>query len=248
MYSIFVATVFLVFQTLIGIQESRASVQPDVKIVVKTDQNMKLKMGSDDGLINADFPEPTDIRDIARAFSLWLDTLFEVEDGLQTKVKLNSPERVTKQEALKRFNLMLTANKLRSLAYPGKTRIVAVASSDCGMIPPGTRVDANCRRTTLSQPNFSELSPSAENPNRTTLVKGRFKGIEVHDYTYLKLEADSKVISFYCMIPKCSEWEMKSNESLDRFAVVTYEVRNFYFKELKENREINAVTNLEIQK
>ena len=66
---------------------------------------------ADDGLINADFPEPTDVRDIARTFSLWLDKPFEVDEGVHTKVKLISPERVTKDEAKKRFMRMLTVDR-----------------------------------------------------------------------------------------------------------------------------------------
>jgi type II secretory pathway component GspD/PulD (secretin) len=77
-----------------------------------------------DGKINADFPEPTDIRDIAKAFSLWSGTEYIVDDDVQKKVKLISPERVTKEEALRRFLRMLTSYNLKSIAEGNNYRIV----------------------------------------------------------------------------------------------------------------------------
>jgi len=67
----------------------------------------------DDGLINCDFPEPTDIRDIARAFGLWTGKSIEVESSVRKKVRLISPERVTVVEGERRFMQMLKEHKLK---------------------------------------------------------------------------------------------------------------------------------------
>lgn len=86
-----------------------------VKIKGKPGQLVSADPAANDGKINADFPEPTDIRDIARAFSLWTGTEYIVDDSVQAKVRLNSPERVTKDEALKRFHRMLASNGLHTV-------------------------------------------------------------------------------------------------------------------------------------
>ncbi len=77
-----------------------------------------------DGKINVDFPEPTDVRDIARAFSLWTGTEYVVDDSVQAKVTLVSPERVTKEEALRRFQRMLASYNLNSIKDGSGYRIV----------------------------------------------------------------------------------------------------------------------------
>jgi len=82
-----------------------------------------------DGKINADFPEPTDIRDIAKAFSLWTGNEYVVDDSVQAKVKLISPERVTKEVAIRRFQQMLASYSLKSIAEGGDYRIVRVSNS-----------------------------------------------------------------------------------------------------------------------
>jgi hypothetical protein len=58
--------------------------------------------GSD--LINCNFPELTDLRNIAKAYSLWLGKEFSVNENLNLKVRLISAEMVSKPEALKRFH------------------------------------------------------------------------------------------------------------------------------------------------
>jgi type II secretory pathway component GspD/PulD (secretin) len=87
-------------------------------------QTVPMDPAKQDGKINADFPEPTDIRDIARAFSLWTGTEYAVDDSVKAKVKLNSPERVTKEEALKRFHKMLASYNLKSVENGSGYRIV----------------------------------------------------------------------------------------------------------------------------
>ena len=96
-----------------------------------------------DDLINADFPEPTDVRDIAKAFSLWTGKPFEVADSVHSKVKLESPEKISKGEAEKRFRTMLKAYGLKTIDADGKILIVK-AEKNCGPVPPGGTMDSDC--------------------------------------------------------------------------------------------------------
>jgi hypothetical protein len=88
---------------------------PELKLKVLTGETVNIDSAKHDGLINVDFPEPTDILDIARAFTLWTGVDYVVDDRVDAKVRLISPERVTTEEALKRFQQMLNANQLRAI-------------------------------------------------------------------------------------------------------------------------------------
>lgn len=68
---------------------------------------------SSDETVNIDFPEKTDVRDIARAVSLWTGREYKVDESVKMKVTLHSPERVSKDEAVNRFLRMLEAYKLK---------------------------------------------------------------------------------------------------------------------------------------
>ena len=79
-----------------------------------------------DSRINVDFPEPTDIRDIAKAFSLWFGTNYVVDERARKKVKLISPELVSKAEGLKRFYGMLARNNLKIIETSKAKKIVPI--------------------------------------------------------------------------------------------------------------------------
>ena len=99
----------------------------DAKLKIKAGpgQTVPVDPAQDDGKVNADFPEPTDVRDIARAFSLWTGKDYVVDDIVKAKVKLISPERVTKEEALARFLRMLASYNLKSVPEESGYRIKA---------------------------------------------------------------------------------------------------------------------------
>ena len=87
-------------------------------------QTVPMNPAKHDGKINADFPEPTDVRDIAKAFSLWTGTKYVVDENVRAKVRLISPERVTIEEALERFHRMLASYNLKAIDGGSSYRIV----------------------------------------------------------------------------------------------------------------------------
>ena len=107
------------------VMSSNPSVAGDAKLKIEAGpgQTVPVDPVQDDGKVNADFPEPTDVRDIARAFSLWTGKDYVVDDSVTAKVKLISPERVTKEEALARFNRMLASYNLKLLPEESGFRI-----------------------------------------------------------------------------------------------------------------------------
>ena len=54
-------------------------------------------------LVNIDFPEPTDIKDIIRAVALWTGKNVILGKGVNGKVQMISPRKVTKEEAYQAF-------------------------------------------------------------------------------------------------------------------------------------------------
>ena len=110
------------------LMSSNPSVAGDAKLKIKAGpgQTVSMDPAQDDGKVNADFSEPTDVRDIARAFSLWTGKDYVVDDSVKAKVKLISPERVTKEEALARFYRMLASYNLKSVPEESGYRIKAM--------------------------------------------------------------------------------------------------------------------------
>jgi len=76
--------------------------------------------------VNCDFPELTDFRVIAKAYSLWFGKEYLVDETVQLKVRLISPGLVTKPEALRRFQNMLAQNGLQTTEADGFVHIKAV--------------------------------------------------------------------------------------------------------------------------
>jgi hypothetical protein len=56
-----------------------------------------------DGLVSVDFPEPTDIKDIARAVALWTGKPMVLYREVHGKTQIHAPERVTKDVAYSTF-------------------------------------------------------------------------------------------------------------------------------------------------
>lgn len=54
-------------------------------------------------LVNIDFPEPTDIRDIIKAVALWTNKNVLLDKNVQGRVQIISPKKVTKEEAYQAF-------------------------------------------------------------------------------------------------------------------------------------------------
>lgn len=122
--------IILMIGTVALLSISALAETPILKLKSGPGQTVSIDPAKHDGKINADFPEPTDIRDIAKAFSLWTGTEYVVDDRVQAKVKLISPERVTKEEALRRFHRMLASYNLKSIAEGSGYVIAQAAISD----------------------------------------------------------------------------------------------------------------------
>ena len=74
------------------------------KVVVPGDE----KRGADavppgQELVNMDFPEPTEIKDIIRAVALWTGKNVILDRNVSGKIQIISPKRVTKEEAYQAF-------------------------------------------------------------------------------------------------------------------------------------------------
>ncbi len=54
-------------------------------------------------LVSIDFPEPTEIKDIIRAVALWTGKNVIIGKGVQGKIQMISPKKVTKEEAYQAF-------------------------------------------------------------------------------------------------------------------------------------------------
>ena len=90
---------------------------------LKAAKNANKPFDSKDDKINCDFPELTDIRDIARAFSLWTGKTYKVDEKVKKKARLISPEPVSKSEGLRRFSDMLSRNNLKVVESEGVFKI-----------------------------------------------------------------------------------------------------------------------------
>ena len=100
----------------------------ELKIELKSSGQVSVPIGggSEVERINCDFPELTDLRDIAKAYSLWFGKEYLVDEAVQLKVRLISPGLVTKPEALRRFQKMLVQNGLKTTEADGVLYIKAV--------------------------------------------------------------------------------------------------------------------------
>jgi general secretion pathway protein D len=92
------------------------------------------KVGADlvpDGqeLVNIDFPEPTDIKDIIRAVSLWTGKNVILGRDVSGKVQMISPRKVTKVEAYQAFLSALNLLGLTTVETGKVIKIVPVRSA-----------------------------------------------------------------------------------------------------------------------
>ena len=66
-------------------------------------------------LVNIDFPEPTEIKDIIRAVALWTGKNVILGKGVAGKVQMISPKKVTKEEAYQAFLSALNVSGLTTV-------------------------------------------------------------------------------------------------------------------------------------
>jgi hypothetical protein len=108
----------------IGTQAVFANGEVKIELRRISSVTVPINGGAEIERFNCDFPELTDIRDIAKAYTSFFGKEYAVDENLQMKVRINSPELVTKPEALKLFQKMLTEYGLKTVHSDSVIEIV----------------------------------------------------------------------------------------------------------------------------
>ena len=82
------------------------------KVEKASSTNDERKLGSEaipagQDLVNINFPELTDIKDIIKAVALWTNKNVLLDRNVAGKIQIISPRKVTKEEAYQAFCLLL---------------------------------------------------------------------------------------------------------------------------------------------
>ena len=80
-------------------------------------------------LVNMDFPELTDIKDIIRAVSLWTGKNVILDRNVNGKVQIISPKKVTKEEAYQAFLSALNVLNLTTVETGKVIKILPVRTA-----------------------------------------------------------------------------------------------------------------------
>lgn len=92
-------------QLVLAVGENTTNVSPGPAV---TTEDAEEKKGADNlpsgkELVNMDFPEPTEIKDIIKAIALWTGKNVILDRNVSGKVQIISPKKVTKEEAYQAF-------------------------------------------------------------------------------------------------------------------------------------------------
>ncbi len=91
--------------------------------VVKIDAKGAAAVPSGQELVNIDFPEPTEIKDIIKAVALWTGKNVILDRNVNGKVQIISPRKVTKEEAYQAF---LSALNLLGLTIVETGKVIKI--------------------------------------------------------------------------------------------------------------------------
>ena len=98
------------------------------------EKSTEIKIGADaipsgQELVNIDFPELTEIKDIVKAVALWTGKNVILDRQVAGKVQIIAPRRVTKEEAYQ-DSLLRTEKeeRLRMKGFPGKNFRLGLSS------------------------------------------------------------------------------------------------------------------------
>jgi general secretion pathway protein D len=80
-------------------------------------------------LVNMDFPEKTEIRDIVRAVALWTGKNVILDNNVSGKIQIISPRRVTKEEAYQAFLSALNVLRLTTVETGKILKIVPISTA-----------------------------------------------------------------------------------------------------------------------
>jgi hypothetical protein len=115
---------FFLSYACIATQSVLASAEVKFELRRTSSVSKPINGGAEIERFNCDFPELTDIKDIAKAYTSYFGKEYAVDENLQMKVRINSPELVTKPEALKLFQKMLTEYGLKTVHSDSVIEIV----------------------------------------------------------------------------------------------------------------------------
>jgi general secretion pathway protein D len=153
-----------------GRKSTVTKVAPDTAKVVIEDKKGADAIPPGQELVNMDFPEKTEIRDIVRAVALWTGKNVILDSNVSGKIQIISPKRVTKEEAYQAFLSALNVLRLTTVETGKILKIVPISTAVRGnlrtflgskwtpltdeiitQIVPLKYVDAKSIQTTLSK-------------------------------------------------------------------------------------------------
>jgi general secretion pathway protein D len=104
-------------------------VAPDTAKVVIDDKKGADAVPPGQELVNMDFPEKTEIRDIVRAVALWTGKNVILDNNVSGKIQIISPRRVTKEEAYQAFLSALNVLRLTTVETGKILKIVPISTA-----------------------------------------------------------------------------------------------------------------------
>ena len=104
-------------------------IAPDTAQVVIEDKKGADAVPAGQELVNMDFPEKTEIRDIVRAVALWTGKNVILDNNVSGKIQIISPRRVTKEEAYQAFLSALNVLRLTTVETGKILKIVPISTA-----------------------------------------------------------------------------------------------------------------------
>jgi general secretion pathway protein D len=104
-------------------------VAPDTAQVVIEEKKGADSIPAGQELVNMDFPEKTEIRDIVRAVALWTGKNVILDNNVSGKIQIISPRRVTKEEAYQAFLSALNVLRLTTVETGKILKIVPISTA-----------------------------------------------------------------------------------------------------------------------
>jgi general secretion pathway protein D len=106
-------------------------------------------------LVNMDFPEKTEIRDIVRAVALWTGKNVILDNNVSGKIQIISPRRVTKEEAYQAFLSALNVLRLTTVETGKILKIVPISTAVRGNL----RTFLGSKYTPLTDEIITQIVP-----------------------------------------------------------------------------------------
>jgi type II secretory pathway component GspD/PulD (secretin) len=130
---------------LISIFSLSGFAEPKLELKATGAELKKIGDGDPDNRVNVDFPEPTDIKDIARAVALWTGRPTIMDRNVNGKTQIIAPEKVTVEKAHQKYLVALESLGLKEIETDGVFQIVPARYADG---------EHAARRQALKAPDF----------------------------------------------------------------------------------------------